>query len=64
MSDAGVREPSGVVETAAYVAALTRELARLAREHRLNMLGYLLDMAQLEAQSIAGVTAAPEPQSE
>jgi hypothetical protein len=53
-----------VVETAAYVAALTRELARLAREHRLNMLGYLLDMAQLEAQSIAGVTAAPEPQSE
>lgn len=64
MIDSGAREPNGAVEAAAYVAALTRELARMAREHRLNMLGYLLDMAQLEAQSIAGAAAGPEPHSE
>ena len=34
---------------AAYVAALTAELAALARRHNLDTLGYLLDMARLEA---------------
>ena len=34
-----------------YVAELTRELARLARQHGLDALGYLLDMARLEAEN-------------
>ena len=32
-----------------YVAELTGELATLARRHGLDVLSYLLDMAQLEA---------------
>ena len=37
--------------TAAYVAALTADLAALARKQKLDTLGYLLDMARLEAES-------------
>jgi hypothetical protein len=37
---------------AAYVAALTSDLAALARRHDLATLGYLLDMARLEAEGI------------
>lgn len=36
---------------AEYVAELTGELATLARRHGLDALGYLLDMAQLEASN-------------
>jgi hypothetical protein len=39
--------------TAAYVAALTADLAALARKQKLDTLGYLLDMARLEAESSA-----------
>jgi hypothetical protein len=39
--------------TAAYVAALTADLAALARKHKLDTLGYLLDMARLEAEGAA-----------
>jgi hypothetical protein len=38
---------------ALYIGALTTELARLARRHRMDMLAYLLDMARLEADQIA-----------
>jgi hypothetical protein len=41
------------VATAAYVAALTADLAALARKQKLDTLGYLLDMARLEAESSA-----------
>jgi hypothetical protein len=37
--------------TAAYVAALTADLAALARKQKLDTLGYLLDMVRLEAES-------------
>lgn len=37
-------------QTAAYVAALTADLAVIARRHNLGTLGYLLDMARLEAE--------------
>ena len=37
-------------QAAAYVAALTGELAGLVRRHRLDTLGYLLDMVRLEAE--------------
>jgi hypothetical protein len=39
--------------TAAYVAALTADLAALARKQKLDTLGYLLDMVRLEAESSA-----------
>ena len=39
-------------QAAAYVAALTAELASLVRRHRLDTLGYFLDMARLEAEEI------------
>lgn len=38
---------------AAYVAELASELAATARRYRLDALGYLLDMAQLEAKNTA-----------
>jgi hypothetical protein len=40
-------------ETAAYIADLSGNLARMAREHRLDALAYILEMAQLEAKSTA-----------
>ena len=44
----------GAGKVAAYVAELTQELAGMARRHGLDTLGYLLDMARLEAENIAG----------
>jgi hypothetical protein len=44
----------GAVDRAAaanYVAELSAELADLARHHGLNALGYILDMARLEAEN-------------
>jgi hypothetical protein len=41
------------VHAAEYVAALTAELAVLVRRHQLHTLGYLLDLARLEAEEIA-----------
>jgi hypothetical protein len=38
---------------AAYVADLTADLARMARRHGLDALGYILDMARLEAENAA-----------
>ena len=34
----------------AFIAETVAELARLARRHKLEMLGHLLGMAQLEAE--------------
>lgn len=39
-------------QAAAYVAGITAELAGLVRRHHLDTLGYLLDMARLEAEEI------------
>jgi hypothetical protein len=38
-------------QVAAYVAELSQELANLARTHGLHTLGYILEMAQLEAEN-------------
>ncbi|MBS4083446.1 MAG: hypothetical protein KGZ73_07840 [Rhizobiales bacterium] len=43
-------------EVAAYVAAMTAEMGRLARKHNLRALGYLLDLARMEAIEQAGTT--------
>ena len=38
---------------ASYVATLTADLALIAKSHGLDTLGYLLDMAHLEAENAA-----------
>jgi hypothetical protein len=40
----------GPDEAASYLEVAVGELAQLARRHRLDMLGYLLEMAYLEAR--------------
>jgi hypothetical protein len=45
-------------ETAQYIAEFSAELAYLARESKLDLLAYLLDMARLEA--IRGVQTEPK----
>ena len=48
------RAPGGTAgAAAAYIASLSEELAHLARRHGLNPLGYILEMARLEADQIA-----------
>ena len=49
----GTAAPIDRVAAADYVADLTGELANLARQHGLDTLGFLLDMARLEAQNTA-----------
>jgi hypothetical protein len=44
----GLTEP---VAVASYVATLTAELSVLARHHGLDALGFILEMAQLEAEN-------------
>lgn len=39
---------------AAYIADLTRDLARIARSHGLQTLGYILEMARVEAEATSG----------
>ena len=49
-----VAPPVGDREAAAaYVANMTGELATLVRRYHLDTLGYLLDMARLEAEQTA-----------
>ncbi len=40
----------GPDEAAAFIAETAADLARLARQHKLDMLGFLLGMTQLEAE--------------
>jgi hypothetical protein len=44
-----VAKDGGPVEAASFISGALVELAQLSRRHKLDMLGYLLDMAQLEA---------------
>ena len=43
-------EEGGPDEAAAFIAETSADLSRLARHHRLDLLGHLLRMAQLEAE--------------
>jgi hypothetical protein len=45
-----VESPSAAAH---YIASLSGELAQIARSHGLECLGYILDMARLEADQIA-----------
>ena len=51
--ESGPEEAGERAATAAYVASLTADLAALARSRKLDTLGYLLDMARLEAEGAA-----------
>jgi hypothetical protein len=56
-----VGEPAGdggPDEAARYLAASVADLGLIARRHGLDTLGYLLDMAQLEAEEIVRLRAA------
>lgn len=44
------RRGSEQSEAAAYIADLAANLAAMARQHGMGTLGYLLDMARLEAE--------------
>jgi hypothetical protein len=44
--DGGPREAAG------FIADATADLAQLARRHKLNVLGFLLDMSLMEANNI------------
>jgi len=44
-------DPTGRAAVASYVASITADLAVLARRKGLDTLGYLLEMAQLEAEN-------------
>jgi hypothetical protein len=52
-ADKSVRD-GGPVEAAHFVAEQLTDLARLARRHKLDVLGFLLDMSLMEAKEIAG----------
>ncbi|MCF2523981.1 hypothetical protein [Bradyrhizobium sp. G127] len=42
----------GPIEAASFISGAVAELSQLAKRHRLDLLGYLLDMAKLEADEI------------
>jgi hypothetical protein len=42
----------GPKEAASFIAEHVADLARLARHHKLSMLGFLLDMSLMEAREI------------
>ncbi len=50
-SEGGKARPE---EVAAYIAVMTAEMVRLARKHNLEALGYLLDVARMEALEQSG----------
>jgi hypothetical protein len=49
----------GPKEAAAFIAEHLIGLARLARHHKLDMLGFLLDMGLMEAKQIVGRRGRP-----
>ncbi len=53
MADGTNAEPSEPAAVASYVAAMSAELSMLAHRHGFEALGFLLEMARLEAESAA-----------
>ena len=39
-------------EIARYIGSMSKELSTMARKHRMDVLGYVLDMARQEAESV------------
>ncbi|MFY9623987.1 MAG: hypothetical protein WAJ91_06305 [Rhodoplanes sp.] len=40
-------------EAAAYIAEMSADLAKIARQHVFDALGFILDMARLEAENLS-----------
>lgn len=53
-SEAARQSDDSPAQSAAYIADLTSELAKLARRSQLDVLAYLLDIAALEARTASG----------
>jgi hypothetical protein len=51
-------------DAAGYIAELTADLARVARENGFKELAYLLEVARLEAEMKAGRAVGPRPPEE
>ncbi len=51
-SSAAPEQPGDQAAAAAYVAELAGNLASIARQQGLDALGYILEMAKLEAESV------------
>jgi hypothetical protein len=49
----GPGENGDQTAVATYVATLSADLASIARQHGLQTLGYLLEMARLEAETVS-----------
>ena len=60
VANAAVGRPGNPAVAADYVAAMSGDLALLARRHGLETLGYLLDMARLEGESVSAQDPAAE----
>jgi hypothetical protein len=58
-ASAEAEQPQSPSAAAFYIGTLAAELARIARRHDLDALGYILDMARLEAEQIVKGTAPP-----
>jgi hypothetical protein len=53
-------KPADRRATANYIAALSADLAEIARQHGFDTLGYVLEMARLEAEALATQGQGPE----
>lgn len=49
------RDDTPCRDAAVYIADLSHQLAQLAKNHRLSLLHYLLEMARDEARALAAV---------
>ena len=58
-ASAGQGRGPSAPETAAYVAEMAGQLARLAAQARLDLLAHFLTMARIEAEAQAGEDAPP-----
>lgn len=48
-----LQDVNNSAEAAAYIADLALDLAQIARRHGLDVLGFILDMAHLEAETVS-----------
>ena len=53
----------GPGEAAGFIAEAVADLAQLARRHRLDVLGFLLDMSLMEARQIARLRGKRAPKA-
>jgi hypothetical protein len=52
----GIAQSASPEAVALYIGAMTQELGQLAKANGLDALGYLLDMARLEADEVSKVS--------